>query len=48
MEFLVEFHVNVPDGAPAAEVEERNRAEAAAAADLARRGASRPAVDVLR
>ena len=38
MEFLVEFHVNVPDGAPAVEVEERNRAEAAAAADLARQG----------
>jgi len=27
MEFLVEFEVNVPDGAPASEIEARNRAE---------------------
>ena len=38
MEFLVEFDVNVPEGAPAAEVEERTQAEAAAAAGLARQG----------
>jgi muconolactone delta-isomerase len=38
MEFLVEFVVDVPDGAPAAEIERRTRAEAAAAADLAREG----------
>jgi muconolactone D-isomerase len=34
MEFLVEFEVNVPDGAPASEVEARNSAEASAAARL--------------
>ena len=34
MEFLVEFEVNVPDGAPPSEVEARNSAEAAAAARL--------------
>jgi muconolactone delta-isomerase len=38
VEFLVEFEVNVPAGTPQPEVDERNRAEAAAAADLVRRG----------
>jgi muconolactone D-isomerase len=35
MEFLVEFEVNVPDGAPASEVAARESAEASAAARLA-------------
>jgi muconolactone D-isomerase len=34
MEFLVEFEVSVPHGTPASEVRERERAEAAAAAQL--------------
>jgi muconolactone D-isomerase len=34
VEFLVEFEVNVPDGAPASEVAARNSAEASAAARL--------------
>jgi muconolactone D-isomerase len=34
MEFLVEFEVNVPEGAPASEVEARESAEAFAAAKL--------------
>jgi muconolactone D-isomerase len=38
MEFLVEFDVHVPEGAPESEVNARESAEAAAAADLARRG----------
>src|SRR5712691_3185506 len=38
MEFLVEFEVNVPDGAPASEVEARNNAEASAAARLVDEG----------
>ena len=38
MEFLVEFDVNVPDGAPCSEVEERQSGEAAAAAKLAEGG----------
>ena len=38
MEFLVEFDVNIPDGAPESEVKERVSAEATAAADLARHG----------
>ena len=38
MEFLVEFDVTVPEGTREAEVRERERAEAAAAARLARRG----------
>ena len=38
MEFLVGFEVTVPDGTPAAEVDERVRAEADAAAALARQG----------
>ena len=38
MEFLVEFDVNVPEGTPESEVEERERAEAVAAADLVREG----------
>jgi muconolactone delta-isomerase len=38
MEFLVEFDVHVPDGTPAAEVAERQRAEAVAAAALAKEG----------
>jgi muconolactone D-isomerase len=35
MEFLVEFHVTVPEGTPGSEVETRQRAEAVAAARLA-------------
>ncbi len=38
MEFLVEFEVRVPDGTPEAAIDERNRAEASAAAELARQG----------
>ena len=38
MEFLVEFEIGVPDGTPATEVEERERAEAAAAAKLVDEG----------
>jgi muconolactone D-isomerase len=38
MEFLVEFNVHVPAGARAIEVEDRNRAEAAAAAKLVEDG----------
>jgi muconolactone D-isomerase len=38
MEFLVEFDVNVPDGAPATEVEVRESAEASAAARLVDEG----------
>jgi muconolactone delta-isomerase len=38
MEFLVEFAIKVPDGTPATEVEERTRAEAAAAARLVEEG----------
>ena len=38
MEFLVEFEVEVPAGTPAAEVEQRQRAESAAAAELAKDG----------
>ena len=38
MEFLVEFEVEVPAGTPEAEVEQRQRAESAAAADLAEDG----------
>ncbi|MGA2927974.1 MAG: muconolactone Delta-isomerase family protein [Solirubrobacteraceae bacterium] len=38
MEFLVEFDVNVPEGTPEADVRERERAESAAAAGLAREG----------
>ena len=38
MEFLVEFEVNVPPGAPTGEVEDRETAEAAAAARLAEEG----------
>lgn len=38
MEFLVEFEVNVPDGAPASEIEARNSAEASAAARLVDEG----------
>jgi muconolactone delta-isomerase len=38
VEFLVEFDVRVPDGAPETEVEERVRAEASAAAKLANGG----------
>jgi muconolactone delta-isomerase len=37
-EFLVEFDVHLPDGTSESEVDERSRAEAAAAADLARQG----------
>jgi len=38
VEFLVEFEVNVPDGAPASEIGARNRAEASAAARLVEQG----------
>ena len=38
MEFLVEFEVNVPGGAPTSEVEVRKRAEAEAAARLVDEG----------
>ena len=38
MEFLVEFDVEVPDGTSESEVEQRNRAEAVAAAGLAAEG----------
>ena len=38
MEFLVEFEVEVPAGTPDAEVEQRGRAESAAAAKLAEDG----------
>jgi muconolactone delta-isomerase len=38
VEFLVEFHINIPEGTPPSEVDERVRAEDAAAADLVRRG----------
>ncbi len=38
MEFLVGFDVTIPDGAPESEVRERDDAEAAAAARLAREG----------
>jgi muconolactone D-isomerase len=38
VEFLVEFEVEVPDGTPGSEVEERTRAEAAAAARLVDEG----------
>jgi muconolactone D-isomerase len=38
MEFLVEFEVNVPDGAPVSEIEARNLAEASAAARLVDEG----------
>src|SRR4051812_8591648 len=38
MEFLVEFDINVPEGAPASEVADRQIAEASAAAKLAEDG----------
>jgi muconolactone delta-isomerase len=38
MEFLVEFEVNVPEGTPDAEVEDRQKAEASAAARLVAEG----------
>jgi muconolactone delta-isomerase len=38
MEFLVEFEVDVPAGAPEDEVEDRESAEASAAARLAKQG----------
>ena len=38
MEFLVEFDVKIPDGTQASEVEEREHAEASAAAKLAHEG----------
>jgi muconolactone delta-isomerase len=38
MEFLVDFQVNVPDGAPEFEVKDRERAEASAAARLVDEG----------
>jgi muconolactone D-isomerase len=38
VEFLVEFEVEVPNGTPASEVEQRTRAEASAAARLVDEG----------
>jgi muconolactone D-isomerase len=38
MEFLVEFEVNVPDGTPESEIEDRENAEADAAAKLVDEG----------
>jgi muconolactone delta-isomerase len=38
MEFLVQFELNIPDGVPESEVEDRKRAEAAAAETLADEG----------
>jgi muconolactone D-isomerase len=38
MEFLVEFEINVPDGAPEAEVRDRETAEASVASRLADQG----------
>ena len=38
MEFLVEFELAVPAGTPDADVEERSRAESAAAAELVHQG----------
>jgi muconolactone delta-isomerase len=38
MEFLVEFDVNVPEGASASEIEDRQNGESAAAAKLAKEG----------
>ena len=38
MEFLVEFEINVPDGAPESEVRDRENAEASAASKLADQG----------
>jgi muconolactone delta-isomerase len=38
MEFLVQFELDIPDGIPAAEIEERQKAEAAAAETLADHG----------
>ena len=38
MEFLVEFDVNVPEGIPESEVNDRNHAEAVAAAKLVDEG----------
>jgi muconolactone D-isomerase len=38
MEFLVEFEIEIPAGTPDAEVEQRQRAESAAAAKLAEDG----------
>jgi muconolactone D-isomerase len=38
MEFLIEFNLDVPEGTPEAEVDNRTRAEAVAAAELAREG----------
>src|ERR1700724_2342540 len=38
MEFLVQFELEIPDGVPGSEVEDRERAEAAAAETLADEG----------
>jgi muconolactone delta-isomerase len=38
MEFLVEFEVEVPEGTPESEVDQRTRAESAATARLADEG----------
>ncbi|MGA8372472.1 MAG: muconolactone Delta-isomerase family protein [Acidimicrobiales bacterium] len=38
MEFLVEFELDVPDGVPKSEIEDRQRAEAAEAGTLADEG----------
>jgi hypothetical protein len=47
MEFLVEFEFEVPAGTPDAEVEQRQRAESAAAAELAEGRASRSALETV-
>jgi muconolactone delta-isomerase len=38
MEFLVQFDVHIPDGVPESDIEDRERAEAAAAETLAAEG----------
>ena len=38
MEFLVEFELDIPDGVPKSEVEDREKAEAGAAETLANQG----------
>lgn len=48
MEFLVEFEVNVPDGAPESEVKDRETAEPSAAAKLVDEGHLGPALEAAR
>jgi muconolactone D-isomerase len=38
MEFFVEFVLEIPDGVPQSEIDDRRRAESAAAAELAAQG----------